>query len=367
MRTSSACRTIFLHARESFRLAQAISESSHIPVAPVTVKSLVNWRRPNEPEELALLRNGRSCLLGVRYRLARTLQALRALPLIVVLNPYIGKVYHAYCNSFSNLLRLNPPQTEPENEVLVKTLKTLFSEHADMIPQLAKGFSQCGTLLTQSSVNSILFDYLKAHIGTRIVAEHHINLSEPIGPNFIGAVQTDLCPAEMAENVHFLLSELAALKFGFSPRLKIDIGRDVLIGYPPGHLEYILMELIKNSFWALCQRGEEYAERYPPTVTIIRSGGGVLIRIRDMGGGIAPEDEANVFDFSFTNVVRQHKKYDDDVDSSLAGLGYGLPLSRAYAEFLGGNIQLQSYFGTGVDAYVTLATPITSIKSENKA
>ena len=40
--------------------------------------------------------------------------------------------------------------------------------------------------------------------------------------------------------------------------------------------------------------------------------------------------------------------------SSLAGLGYGLPLGRAYAEHFGGSIVVQSLWGWGTDVYVKL-------------
>ena len=40
--------------------------------------------------------------------------------------------------------------------------------------------------------------------------------------------------------------------------------------------------------------------------------------------------------------------------SSLAGLGYGLPLGRAYAEHFGGGIVVQSLWGWGTDVYLKL-------------
>jgi hypothetical protein len=40
--------------------------------------------------------------------------------------------------------------------------------------------------------------------------------------------------------------------------------------------------------------------------------------------------------------------------SSIAGLGYGLPLSRAYAEYFGGGIAVQSLYGFGCDVYLRL-------------
>jgi signal transduction histidine kinase len=97
---------------------------------------------------------------------------------------------------------------------------------------------------------------------------------------------------------------------------------------------------------------------------------GVTIRIRDRGGGISPEVLPNIWSYSFTT-------FNDDQDlppgssdgggdalnvisqassgsSSIAGLGYGLPLSRAYAEYFGGGIAVQSLFGWGTDVYLRL-------------
>jgi len=39
---------------------------------------------------------------------------------------------------------------------------------------------------------------------------------------------------------------------------------------------------------------------------------------------------------------------------TIAGLGYGLPLSRAYAEYFGGGINVQSLYGWGTDVYLRL-------------
>jgi len=38
----------------------------------------------------------------------------------------------------------------------------------------------------------------------------------------------------------------------------------------------------------------------------------------------------------------------------LAGLGYGLPLSKAYAEFFDGRVEIQSLWGWGTDVYLKL-------------
>jgi signal transduction histidine kinase len=100
---------------------------------------------------------------------------------------------------------------------------------------------------------------------------------------------------------------------------------------------------------------------------------GVTIRIRDRGGGIKPENYAKLWEYGFTTfnedeILHQVGGGSDDggmsgLDalsggpgggSSLAGLGYGLPLGRAYAEYFGGGIAIQSLWGWGTDVYLSL-------------
>ncbi|KAI9811897.1 MAG: hypothetical protein M1827_005248 [Pycnora praestabilis] len=101
---------------------------------------------------------------------------------------------------------------------------------------------------------------------------------------------------------------------------------------------------------------------------------GVTIRIRDRGGGISAENLPNIWSYSFTTFSEDDEfpgsqsasSSNGTIDalnaisgaggegSSLAGLGYGLPLGRAYAEYFGGGIAVQSLWGWGTDVYLSL-------------
>jgi signal transduction histidine kinase len=101
---------------------------------------------------------------------------------------------------------------------------------------------------------------------------------------------------------------------------------------------------------------------------------GVTIRIRDRGGGISPENFAHIWDYSFTTFNEDQASSTlsgnssgsgmdalnamtgpgGDGANSLAGLGYGLPLGRAYAEYFGGGIEVKSLWGWGTDVYLKL-------------
>ncbi|KMU85704.1 hypothetical protein CIHG_03744 [Coccidioides immitis H538.4] len=94
----------------------------------------------------------------------------------------------------------------------------------------------------------------------------------------------------------------------------------------------------------------------------------ITIRFRDRGGGIPPEILADIWSYSFTTYSEDEVLNEDNgnIDglnllsntninnSTIAGLGYGLPLGRAYAEYFGGSIHLQSMWGWGTDVYLTL-------------
>lgn len=288
-------------------------------------------------------------------------------------------------------------------------LSELVATHTDTIPILAKGFLECRRYISPEDVTRFLDEHLRARIGTRLIAEQHIALHlssqaheptvelQPPG-TYIGAIDTALRPAQTVESCAGFVADICELRYGARPELCIDGEPDTTFAFVPMHLEYIVTELLKNAFRATV----ESRNREPVVVTIAPeppqiispqhsesamthikllddSAPGVTIRIRDRGGGIPPEVVPNIWSYSFTT-FSEHD--DGDVypasspspsgpstssagglnaiasastgGSSIAGLGYGLPLSRAYAEYFGGGIAVQSLYGWGTDVYLRL-------------
>ncbi|KAF9939771.1 hypothetical protein BGZ65_009575 [Modicella reniformis] len=122
---------------------------------------------------------------------------------------------------------------------------------------------------------------------------------------------------------------------------------------------------------------------HPPVeVTIAQGDHEITIRIRDQGGGITREHFDSVFDYSFTTVKNENDASKNGsmdagtgdvpygVDSifkgvsrlamqaglggPIAGLGFGLPLTRIYARYFGGDMHLVSLQGYGCDVFLKL-------------
>lgn len=104
---------------------------------------------------------------------------------------------------------------------------------------------------------------------------------------------------------------------------------------------------------------------YPPVKVIIADGKeneDVVIKVSDEGGGIPRSNMPRIWSYLFTTadpaiqdgMVDFNDQGDHSIDSPLAGLGYGLPISRSYARYFGGDMSVISMEGYGTDAFVHL-------------
>ncbi|KAG6041675.1 hypothetical protein E4U41_002949 [Claviceps citrina] len=228
----------------------------------------------------------------------------------------------------------------------------------------------------------------------------------PEHSSYIGVIDTALRPSRTVEACAGFVADICELRYGSRPPIHIDGEPDTTFAFVPMHLEYIVTELLKNAFRATVEsrcrepivvtvapepclpRDQPDAaprisikqpsqDRGPFRSDAIRplddNAPGVTIRIRDRGGGISPDVLPNIWSYSFTTFSDEHdlppgagagtSSAADGLGaiatastggSSIAGLGYGLPLGRAYAEYFGGGIAVQSLYGWGTDVYLRL-------------
>jgi pyruvate dehydrogenase kinase 2/3/4 len=123
-----------------------------------------------------------------------------------------------------------------------------------------------------------------------------------------------------------------------------------------------MLELLKNSMRATVEWHGMDGE-FPPIKVIIADGADnedVVIKITDEGGGISRTNMKKIWSYLFTTADPSIQEgmvgggVDHGIDSPLAGLGYGLPISRSYCRYFGGDLSIMSMEGYGTDAFVYL-------------
>lgn len=182
------------------------------------------------------------------------------------------------------------------------------------------------------------------------------------------------------------------------PEIKIDGHLGAAFPYILSHLEYIVGELLRNSVQAVIDhhqkkyKGKKDIPPPPPIeVTLCEAQQHVIVRISDQGGGIPRDILPYLWSFSrgphsgqrlenltqvplmaatlqelrvdgnFTGLQDGRFGYSDESLTSLSArppnlrLGMGLPLSRVYAEYWAGSLELHSLEGYGVDVFLQIS------------
>ncbi|KAI0362770.1 26S proteasome subunit P45 [Trametes cingulata] len=406
-------------------LSRLIEEHAKQPPRPLTLRTLLSFARPLTPE--SVLKSVEYVFTEIPRRMAMRARSLESLPFIVGMNPFIARTLDAHRRAFQFLIKHPPVKTLEENARFIEQLSELVQSHANDIPAMAKGFQECSRYLTPEQISEFLDSTIRNRIAVRLIAEQHIAISRDLargdsGSNHLGVVDLACSPKEMIGVCGSFVSDLCEATLGASPQIVIDGDADATFAYVPVHLEYILTEILKNSFRATVewhQRHHSYssAAPIPPVVITIaappppspNSAGSSMLastprylsmRVRDQGGGVPPGNMSRIFSYSFTTAGRgaeanngsvwedegmgggpyaaQHVGGSAAIDAmspggnggglfseitgrgvqmgmgTIAGLGYGLPMSRLYARYFGGSLDFKSLDGWGSDVFIKL-------------
>ena len=180
------------------------------------------------------------------------------------------------------------------------------------------------------------------------------------------------------------------------PDITIEGHLDATFPYILSHLQYVIGELLRNSIQAVVERRSACFNVPPPIeVLICEAPQHVILRISDQGGGIPNEVLPKLWSFSKGPRSQTHLKNLSQVpkmaatmqelklprpssgkssssdetkkrsyDGSLSSLtsrppnlrlGMGLPMSRVYAEYWAGLLEMHSLEGYGVDAFLQIS------------
>uniref|UniRef100_A0AAY4CDS6 Protein-serine/threonine kinase n=1 Tax=Denticeps clupeoides TaxID=299321 RepID=A0AAY4CDS6_9TELE len=305
--------------------------------------------------------DGQHILSSARYlhkelpvRIAHRIKGFRSLPFIIGCNPTILQV-------------VRPSNADQEMESgYSKLVQQLLDDHKDVVTILAEGFRECRKhIQDETLVRNFLDTTLTSRLGIRMLATHHLSLHED-NPDFVGIICRRLSPKKIIEKWVDFARRLCEHQYGSSPRVRINGHVAARFPFIPMPLDYILPELLKNAMRATMESHLDTPYNVPDVVvTIANNETDFVIRIADRGGGIPHTILEKVMDYHFSTAEesnqdpRMSNLFNTITNSGpqsgpMHGFGFGLPTSRAYAEYLGGSLSVQSMQGIGTDVYLRL-------------
>ncbi|KAL0574533.1 putative protein kinase [Marasmius crinis-equi] len=287
----------------------------------LTLRQLTFFGRSMDEERLVKSANYVRTELPVR--IAHRIRDLQSLPYVVVTQEGVAKVYELYWTAFEKFRRYPPIKNMKDNEEFCRFLSTLLHEHSPVIPNLSLGLSLSSPYLPPDVLDSFMRRMLVSRISRRVLAEHHIALSDSfrgdhsrsgrrdVSEAHVGIIFTAIDVKRSIERCAQLLQVQPAEELETDsippPKVMIEGHTDTKFSYIRAHLEYIVFELLKNSMRATKLKHRGASSLPPLRATIAAGANDIGIRISDEGGGLHAiqrqygiKSPSDLFSFSHT-------------------------------------------------------------------
>lgn len=301
----------------------------------------------------------------------------------------IKQIAHMYLLYLEKFQEYPVPTTVEEEDGFTEMLQSIVLNRTSIPMAIARGVDAWRKSERTEGIESerlrqmedALYRFFIARVGLRFLTEHHI-LSSPRyasrnrlrksqssftqdDNDFLGCIETDCDPVREIRKVVETVTLQTQDYFGVCPEIQIiDSTQDseTKFTYVPHHLHYMVGELLKNSCRATAKRyleSEANGDKIQMPqirVVVVKGKEDVTIKVADRGGGIRRSEMPNILKFAQSTAGEEENSSDFGMDEVTGTKirGFGLPLARIYARYLGGELTLKSMEGYGLDAYLHL-------------
>lgn len=260
-----------------------------------------------------------------------------------------------------------PLEIQQYNRVLTERLQKIKARHDGVVATVAQGVVEWKQsphfVPNNEEVQMFLDRFYMSRIGIRMLIGQHIalNMDRGIRDDFVGIICTNTNAKEITQaaidNARFICEDWYGL-FEAPKVILHSNSEKINFAYVPGHLAHMIFEVVKNSLRAVVDSYGVDCEDFPPVKVVIAQGDeDITVKISDEGGGIPRRAVQKVWTYMYTtakDTPTLEPESRGDFKAPMAGFGYGLPVSRLYAQYFGGDLRLISMEGYGTDVYLHL-------------
>ncbi|CAF1591309.1 unnamed protein product [Rotaria magnacalcarata] len=350
-------------------LTHLIDHYAKFPPTGLTMKKIVEFAREGDAKQSYLfLRN------ELPVRLASMMKEMGHLPPRLLDTPSVKTVNGWYGTSLHELDSFKQLAANLETvKKFTEVLQNIRKRHSTVIETLAQGymeFSDVGPVkeYEESQIQYFLNRFYLSRISIRLlIYQHTMCFGEevPVHPTHLGFVDPNCFVEDIIKDAFENAQFLCEGYYSAAPALEIrrinaiDPEEPIAIPYVPSHLYHIMFELFKNSMRATIEylESKKSNSSLPSIVVdVVKAKEDLTIRISDRGGGIPRSKADKIFRYMYSTAPRPVSLTDTQHSgpTPLAGFGYGLPISRLYARYFNGDLEIHSVDGHGTDAYVYL-------------
>ena len=336
--------------------------------------------KPTQEESYKFITN------EIPIRLANMIMELQLLPKVLFIQPLFQEILFQHIQSFKDLLEFPTATFNQEtNKKYVTCIMEIRTRHIDTVPNMAAAIEGIMTDDVEGKMNKQDIQFFLDRLNTSRISIHLLismytavmkksHKKCPTISSLIGTIDPQCDIIGVAEEAFDDASYLCCREYKDHPLLEIE-GRDstrrnlvveeVRMSYIERHLHHIFFEVFKNAMRATMEEFKKNKLLKPSPVRchVTKSEEDISIRVSDLGGGISREMVDKVCLYHFTSAEKfAMARYclmpgSGGLESHahpMHGLGYGLPLSRVYARYFKGDLNIISMHGLGSDVYIYL-------------
>uniref|UniRef100_A0A8C7ZDY9 Protein-serine/threonine kinase n=1 Tax=Oryzias sinensis TaxID=183150 RepID=A0A8C7ZDY9_9TELE len=371
MSCSSRCLPrIFWRSKGSFSgILKQVERFSKFSPFPLSMKQFIDFGSTNacEKTSFVFLRQ------ELPVRLANIMKEIDYLPDKLLSTPSVKLLNSWYSRSLMELVDFleKDPDDKDVLKNFTKTLVNIRNRHNNVVPTMAQGVLEYKDAfgvdpVTNQNVQYFLDRFYMSRISTRMLMNQHTLIFDgsvnPAHPKHIGSIDPSCDVVEVVKDLDRKLCFLfhcyiTNISLKLSPCWKRFTAKNpdqpLHIVYVPSHLYHMLFELFKNAMRATVETHETSPTLPPIKVRVSLGSEDLTIKMSDKGGGVPLRKIERLFSYMYSTAPSP-VHMDNSRNAPLAGFGYGLPISRLYAKYFQGDLQLYSMEGYGTSAVIYL-------------
>ncbi|NXU40900.1 PDK1 kinase, partial [Drymodes brunneopygia] len=344
-------------------IPQQVDFYSRFSPSPLSMKQFLDFGSENACEKTSFM----FLRQELPVRLANIMKEISLLPDNLLRTPSVQLVQSWYVQSLQEILDFKDKSSEDSGAIhsFTDTVIKIRNRHNDVIPTMAQGVIEYKESfgidpVTSQNVQYFLDRFYMSRISIRMLLNQHSLLFggkiNPAHPKHIGSIDPNCNVVEVIRDGYENAKRLCDLYYMSSPELILEEkntkspGQPMQVVYVPSHLYHMVFELFKNAMRATM---EHHADRciYPAIHVHITLGNEDLtVKMSDRGGGVPMRKIDRLFNYMYSTAPRP--RVETSRAAPLAGFGYGLPISRLYAQYFQGDLKLYSLEGYGTDAVI---------------